>query len=149
MERYRSAALVNVVLAVAGIGAALLPLRKGFFFRDCWRRSPNDGSSGEEDIVINESSWFALVGEENFKPRVAIEKLMRAARMRKAHPSFGEDSRMERVADTSWHCFNFTRNTYLGSQRPRNNSVNFDFGFPSERGASRMGGELSPCWLRV
>ncbi len=102
MERYRSAALVNVVVAVAGIGAALLPLRKGFFFRDCSRRSPSDGNSGEEDIVIKESSWFALLGGENFKPRVAIEKLVRAARMRKAHPTFGEDSRVARVAGTSW-----------------------------------------------
>ncbi len=66
IDRYRSAALVNVLVAVEGIGAALLPLRR-VLLGGFWTTSSIDGRSGEDEITIKESYCIILEGDDNLE----------------------------------------------------------------------------------
>jgi hypothetical protein len=81
------AALVNVVGASSGTGAALLPLRNGGFLVAFVTRSQIDGNSGDDEMTMRESWCAILAGEEESMPPAAMLGLSsRNTALRPARP---------------------------------------------------------------
>lgn len=86
---------MKVLFAFAGIGAALLPLRRGSFLGALGRMLLSDGKSGDEEITMTESCWSILTGDESWGVLVAIAASTVEGRMRRAHRTFVKDDSME------------------------------------------------------
>ena len=84
----RLVAVVNVVSASSGIGAALLPVRRADFLGRLATSSASEGNSGDEEIKMRESSSDILARADRSRPpETARGRLRGGERMRHARPN--------------------------------------------------------------